>query len=336
MKTIYRHWDGRSFEYRTTLGTAPRGVYLEQPYRRRKYIVYGDANRQKRFNESININYDRYIGQNAMNGLTNKALEKVHGKLQNISNQFEALYERQQALDMITGAARGLLFFLKNYKKPSYWKGLAKGAKKPETLPQAWLMWNFGLKPLIGTIDSCLNLLAQDFPTHMERGASRTKVPHGVLSSDAYQRFVLYGDFEVIAEIRAYVQPNMNPNKALANVLGLGTPFSTIFSVVPWGWAVDYFVNASQLMNNFESVHPGVRIKSAYITLFYRGQSKNHGTIVGVKPNISWSNSEEFYAIDRSIFDMKYKPYYSYPLMGSNQAANLLSAIALTLNGAKK
>lgn len=283
------------------------------------------------------------------NEVWNKALTKVDDQLNYITNLFEAWYERREAYSMLGTCLRGILTFAKNFRNPRYLKKLrdaaGKTAKRPETLPEAWLLWNFALKPLVGTIEDIFSLLSKPMPIVWVEGASgySTEGTYDNRTSQKEGVFVKYKtDYIVKHGLRV---TGLNPNAALLNSMGMTTPFSTAMSVVPWGWAVNYFVNVSELLNNFEVRWPGVNIDTGYSTTFVKTKYDGHYgmlTASGIDvwlPNNGfdkYKNPVEYLDYDGEITSMtrtvgipKYKLNISYPALGTNQFANLASAIAL-------
>jgi hypothetical protein len=128
-------------------------------------------------------------------------------------------------------------------------------------------------------------------------------------------------------EIRARVKPYDNPNAALANVVGLSTPFSTAFSVIPWGWAVDYFVNCSDLLSNFEDRFPGIYFESIWESVSFKASisSVRHDTYF----DLYEFNNGQVFNTWRQPSSLSYSLEFSFPLLGGSQFANLASAIAL-------
>ena len=261
----------------------------------------------------------------------NKAISKVEDKLTMFENLFEAFYERQEAITMLRNAGKGIFRFLTNWRKPKYWRSIMKGAKRPETLPEAWLMYNFGLKPLISSIDSAIHLLGGEIPPFFVRASSGCEVTERFSNNGHYSRYNAEVKGTAYAQFRVWIQPDLNPNRGLLNVMGLTTPFSTMLSVVPWAWAVDYFVNLSEQLANFEDRFPGVEIREVWETNFFSGDvsgtSWNHfvdGTSVFSGPVVH---------VRRHISGLNKGLVFNVPIFGSGQLANLFSAIALTMKG---
>lgn len=274
------------------------------------------------------------LRKNFYAGVHNRALTKLDDKLTISSNFFESWYERREVYNMVGTVARELLEFTQNFRKPKYWAKKGRGVK-PSTLPEAWLTYQFGIVPLIGTLDTAMKglglpLEAVSFKTQARGDFSgKYQVKSGATRKELWYTGT-YGK-----TIGCTVTPNPNPNVGLLNLGGLTTPFSTAWSVIPWGWAIDYFVNVSDLLSNLEMKHPGVTTSDWYTTemwdLSFHGR---HNTSSLIDP-IACLRSGKYFLVERKKLSSApgFKLHLDLPLLGSNKFANLFSAIALTMKG---
>lgn len=298
------------------------------------------------------LNNIPYFSSNTKNTVYNKALNKVSDKLEYVSNMFEAWYERREAYALLGTCIKALHTFARRWKDPKYWRMMRKSTntkvQDPSSLPEAWLLWQFALKPLIGTIDDIINLLSKDFPVFWVEGSSasndtihmdkRTWQGIGADVPPLEATYIVKHAVRVIA---------YNPNAQLSNIMGATTPISSFLSVVPWFWAVNYFVNINEVVSNIEVKHPGVVIDKSYTTVFCRGNGSGRYFFTpyyidadgNVVRNKLWYDIELSHVYMRRTISTsvpKYKIALSHPTLGSNQFANLTSAIALTFKGATK
>lgn len=97
-----------------------------------------------------------------------------------------------------------------------------------------------------------------------------------------------------------------------------------------WGWAVDYFVNASQLLSNMEDRFPGIYFESIWETVSWSADfgTVRYNTDLEIQDGMNYGKAHNFY---RQPTSLDYSLEFSLPLLGGNQFANLASAIALTL-----
>lgn len=260
----------------------------------------------------------------------NRAISKVEDELTLFTNLLESIYERQEAYTMLLKAGKQVLFFLRGWRNPRYWRKTLKRA--PKNLPSAWLAYNFGLMPLVGSINDALNILGGDIPSFMVRGTAGTKVNIFDSAKNHYDGWTRSTKANLYFSFRAYIEPEINPNRGLANILGLTTPFSTAFSVIPWGWAVDYFVNVSDLLGNYENKFPGVKVKEVWETQIIKGTCATSTYNVFIGGGHAFNNGHFVYA-RRLQSRLNKQLTFSFPTIGGNQAANLFSAIALSMKG---
>lgn len=298
-------------------GLAPTNYFARKVLMTGGYVnnVNGTYDRTADYGYSVALTAIR----NGTSSLSNRVLTKYDDKLNQYDSLFETWYERQQALDLVTDSAKKILRFVTNWRKKAYW---AKMLKDPSSVPEAWLTYQFGIKPLIGSYDSALRLLDRNVMDYNVRAASRASFStpdNSIVGS----RILIYG---------ATISPKDSSSYKFAIATGLNQPFSSAFSVIPWGWAIDYFTNASQMLSNLEWKHPGIQeryvFESEKIEFTHtRPSDKYHDVLI--------TSGEFFRRSVRSPKAWRYHWEFKRPLFGSNQAANLSSAIALTLKGAK-
>lgn len=260
----------------------------------------------------------------------NAALEKIDDDLTQVANLFEDWYERKASYELLANVGKELYAFVTGWRKPKYWQNRLGKAKQPTSLPEAWITYQFGVKPLIGSVDTILHNLARPLKDVNFKQTSGCSYEYHTSRGEGVYRTFHKRDIKYRYTLGCTVKSNPNPNLGLANVVGLGQPFSTAFAVIPWGWAVDYFVNASQLLSNIEQKHPGVNVGNWYSTTKWdiTESTRQHVTMD------LWANSNlEMHQMNRAvnIDTPKFHMVFDVPLLGSNKTANLFSAIALTM-----
>lgn len=318
--------------YKRLVATETLGINLEQWYTP-KGSVAQNVSALTLFNKSIELetSLERNLLYNLQRKVHNRALSKLDAELTVCSNFFESWYERREVYNMVGTVGKELLDFATNFRKPKYWKRKGKKVKRPETLPEAWLTYQFGIVPLVGTLDAAMKGLGK--PLAPSSFKSTSSAPYsGKFSNDPSVESPTWVKGTYRKTIGCTGWPNPNPNVALANLGGLTTPFSTSWSVIPWGWAIDYFVNVSQLLQNVELKHPGVTCSDWYETEKFDTTWIGYcvGRTVPHRYRLSGVGSQ---MTRRVISKPDYKPVLDFPLLGSNSFANLFSALALTMKG---
>lgn len=277
---------------------------------------------------------DAIKGSNLRNITSNRALAKLDDELTIISSLFESWYERREAYKMLTGAIKGVVEFATNWKNPRYWKKLKTGVKQPTALPEAWLAYGFGLMPLVGLIDDCMKGLASPLETYTFKGTATVEydVDSWQNTNNNQPGSKCYVHVKHLISYGCHIKPNVNPNLALMNATGLNQPFSSAWSVAPWGWAVDYFTNVSEMLSNVEHKHPGVTMLDNYMTTY--DVVSWHGHLGPAKNPFSRIHGDGF-RVKRTVLNKppSYRLVRTFPLLGTNQAAYLSSALAVTMKG---
>lgn len=286
----------------------------------------------------------------------NKALNKVEDKLRTADSFFEDWYERQQAVNLLKTVGKELFTFVFNWRKKSYWTALAK-ERRPKDLPSAWLAYQFGIKPLVSGVDRAMNLLSAEFPILHISGSSSDKLVRKLGPLFAQNHAYPYLNSSVgttYTKIGCYVT-GFNPNSALSGATGLNEPFSSVWNVLPWGWAIDYFYNVGELLSNFENRHPGLVTEGWYVTRFGKTKVSSKMNSAAIKKwtnsmyngkdvyssimsSYSYSFTGDYYYMNRVIYNRPpdFKSEFKFPPLGGTKQANLFSAIAMTMSSASK
>lgn len=266
----------------------------------------------------------------------NRALSKVKGELAPIQSFFEDWYERQQAYSMLYSAGKGILSFMRDLRNPRrlarrFRQSAAKVNKL--TIPKRWLEYNFGVKPLIGTVDNAIHLLNRDFPTSWVEATSRHSgnvVNHEANTSSSR-------NYDYVVKIGVEVV-GVNPNRALAASLGLDKPLTNAWSVLPWGWAVDYFLNVSEYLSNFEPFATGIELGRSYETSFEKTSTFRYSDPDDADQYI-FKGYYDGWMIERAVpASLRYGLAFTdlrmvNDLSLANKVANLFSAISLSMKG---
>lgn len=307
--------------------------FIRQSFKR--YDEWEDANAEfDVLNDTPTGNGYSVVPDNIRNTVHNRALNKVKGQIAPIQSFFEDWYEREQAYSMLYSAGKEIFRFVRDIKNP---RKLARRLKtsiskvNKKTIPQRWLEYNFGIKPLVGTVQNAIDLLNRDFPIQWFEATSGHFGDFDLKGAEtgwqgSYDYFVKMG-----VQVVGY-----NPNRILAASLGLDKPLTNAWSVTPWGWAVDYFVNVSEYLSNYEPFATGVEIGNSYTTTFER----SHGSYYTWYPGeIRASGVAQGFHVERSVpASLTYELVFADPRMISNlslanKVANLFSAISLSMKG---
>lgn len=112
-------------------------------------------------------------------------------------------------------------------------------------LGSGWLMYSYGIGPLMSDIYNCIDLLQREFPDNRFRGASKGET----VVYDRWNRPGIFTSYmsKMAVSCSADVRVS-NPNLWLANRLGLVNPAQWVLEAIPMSFVVDWFSNLSDVV----------------------------------------------------------------------------------------
>lgn len=217
--------------------------------------------------------------------------------------------------------------------------------KNRKKLPEGWLEYKFGIVPLVGSIQTLATALSKDLPYGRVRATGKAADLFDNIEEKTNWGFRHRKGAKIRLNVTCRLTAlitGINPHKSLAALTGVYAPLSSAWSVVPWGWAADYFLNVGELISNLEPRFPGVSLAGEYTTYKYaaEGEHANEITDAGLPFRVgydgypgNWSFNAQYFGHDRRPgIDTKFKPEFSGSL-DFNRLANLISALYLSIKG---
>lgn len=123
------------------------------------------------------------------------------------------------------------------------------GREAAKNVASGWLLFSYGIAPLMGDIKASMDTLNSDFPFHRIRGAARMKTSRVVDSSEWYKLDRHLYELEVSVSQGVDVRVK-NPNTFLAGRLGLVNPAQWALEAIPLSFVVDWFSNLSDVVSS--------------------------------------------------------------------------------------
>lgn len=174
-----------------------------------------------------------------------------------------------------------------------------------KTIANAWLEFQYGWKPLVSSIhDTALACVESMQKPHTIKGTGRGRFQHEPTLTDDKVRWHCSGTYRWMTSLEAAID-----NSALhsANSLGLTNPLSIAWELVPWSFAIDWFVPIGAVLE---------AATATYGLKFVRGQSTNR---------VDYEFDGQLYRTDSLLYDSLESPghvrygvmqFYRYPLEG--------------------
>ena len=218
----------------------------------------------------------------------NKAYAKLLDKIRSDAGVGQNLAEYKQTLGLLHGAIDVIKSPLKTFAKAvQSWFRRNKDATIRTPLKQmgdAWLIWHFGVEPLIKDLHAVMERLesSANFTwtryTASSRGQKRfqynvEKAPDKWFMDETYM-----GQYRYSLEVRY-----TNPNLALMNDFGVVNPASLAWELVPFSFVIDWFYPVGSYLNSFtdllgyETRNPSSTFKLTWLAqqgfVYYEGFS---------------------------------------------------------------
>lgn len=228
----------------------------------------------------------RDIPSNQLRIAKNDALDKVREQTQQASDLVVAWLQRKDAIGQLEGGLRTILRTVRAVKRrdPRIVRAVTGRYPDRKSLVQTpsglWLGYWFGIVPTINDIHHAAGVLALPFPESVVSGSSGFDWEIGDKTPKYFENSYGYSSYKqgtTIVKIGARVSA-INSNVSLLDRLGFTSPLSVALELVPWSWALNYFVNIQQMATNFEPRFPGIELGMMYQTQFteYMGRWSFH------------------------------------------------------------
>lgn len=198
----------------------------------------------------------------------------------------ENLATRKQSLEMILHRVGTLTTAARRLKKgdiPGFCRALGVTPRptksKLKKASSIWLEYHFGWEPLYGDIYTACKTLQNDVPAGVIRASSLEEC-HEL---DVAREWITRTQARVIVTYQGtyYVD---NPNKFLLNKLGVINPVAVAWELVPFSFAVDWFIPVGQYLGSFSDFW-GVKRSNEFTSVFIEAKSQvTRRRDVGVNP----------------------------------------------------
>lgn len=242
-------------------------VYVHEPVDKSRplpYLVYGHKSSTRNSKKALHklVGY----GYGLENPVISKAYAKAYDKFvdqakQGLSIQMGAnLAEAKQTLEMIANRGEQLLDLARNLRRGRIPKWLKKKAIKRKVSGRGWaqvpggwwLEYHFAWSPLLGDIHTGMKMLSEpvwDLTPITARGSATEKLDH---SHPRDYRFaeVDVSHIKAFVGLRGYCRVT-NKNAYLLNRVGLINPASVAWEVIPFSFAIDWFIPVSTFLSSY-------------------------------------------------------------------------------------
>lgn len=261
---------------------------------------------------------------------------------------FESVAESKKTIKLLEGYAKTTLQLARGLRRKTvkwvkkYGIGIPaksnrsrKGRKRPRAdylsqVPGEWLKFHFGLMPLKYTMDALLHTLDNPIGAMPVRCISRFSGQR-VWRDPNYpgSKYSTYIDFDYQLSQKGFVRAK-NPNQGFIARMGLSDIVGTAWELVPWSWAIDYFVNLGGALQRVNPAYKNLEFSLWSKFLMSRSSYRKNEYLSSSKTE---STRGEYYQGNRSLGYFLYQSLIPGVNLSTQRLSYLMSAIALTLKG---
>lgn len=205
------------------------------------------------------------------------------------------------------------------------------GREYLKTVANGWLMYNYGIKPLMGDIYNSIEVLQRPSPYHRISGkATEEWRTHSYTSSRI-------GSTSTTSNCRCTVKQSVevsviNPNLWLANRLGLINPAQWIWEAIPFSFVIDWFGNVESVIMSMTDF-TGLQTHDPVVN--QHGFRSGGGYVINIydKPS-TWSEASGYDRYCRRTTGLVLpRLKFRYERLGWRRAANAISILVGLLKG---
>lgn len=198
-----------------------------------------------------------------------------------------------------------------------------------------WLQYWFAIVPTVHDIHSLLTVLTRDFPPLTVQGSASYKEKTSYYGADYTMNMWTSDEWTYICKMQADLRMR-NPNLVLASRFGFTQPLSVGYELVPFSWALDYFVNVGEMLSNFEPRFPGYDITNSFYTEYV---PQTHWAAAYDSRGKPWDKKGPAFSTGYRMVRTPGLPTYSWNIssdpLNFKQASYLVSVAIQLLTGMK-
>lgn len=185
-----------------------------------------------------------------------------------------------------------------------------------KTLANGWLMYSYGVKPLLSDIYNGMDVLQRPFPSTRVKGFGRAEMKQTQYPISGLPSFLFSGS--VKATVAAYVRVD-NPNLWLLNKMGLINPIQWINEGIPFSFVADWFSNLSAVISQMTDFVGLELDRPCTCTKYTMRESK--------VDDYKWGGTKEWVHFSRSLSIPAVKLVFKYERFEWQRGLNAISLL---------
>lgn len=199
----------------------------------------------------------------------NKALSKLLESGDSAADLLAAWYQRQSTVESLISSLGTFVRMARAVRRrdPKIIRRVLKHNPEAKDVVRSpsglWLQYWFEIVPTVHDIHSLMSVMSKDFPPLIVQGNASHTEERSYYGTDYTVNMWHSDSWTYICKMQAELRMR-NPNLILASRFGFTQPLSVAYELVPFSWALDYFVNVGEMLSNCEPRFPGYDILNAF------------------------------------------------------------------------
>nr|UUW21285.1 MAG: maturation protein [Guiyang fiers-like virus 1] len=187
--------------------------------------------------------------------------------------------QRKDSIDMIANSVTSLITIARQLKNRDprllrkikrYWARRGHPRELAEDFSGLWLQYFFGWAPLVSDIEDQIAFLRNPFPSQFVKGKAKVVIEEHSLApySDYFGYYEGFRFQNIIARTSVCALVSVNDTNAVTNAhVNTNNLTGVVWELIPFSWAIDYFVDVGGYLRNMNPDFPGLKIEGAYRTI---------------------------------------------------------------------
>lgn len=199
------------------------------------------------------------------------------------------------------------------------------GRTLTKTAGSAWLLWSYGVSPLMSDMHTTMEILQAPLPMLTIRGGAKVS-KNAIYSNGTPGSYFSSSKYDFTASVRCAVEVAVtNPDLWLANRLGLVNPVQWINEAIPFSFVVDWFSNLSSIIGSLTDFY-GLRLTNPRTTSII---DTTWTQVQGYPPDErrDYSFKRKYIRFRRVLFIPEPKLQFAYERFSVQRGLNALSLL---------
>lgn len=203
---------------------------------------------------------------------------------------------------------------------------LPTGREVTKTLANGWLLYSYGVKPLMGDIYNAVETITRplEYKEKVTASASVSR-PESEMTTEIYRGELYYYHRQLECTLKGKTGALItvgNPNHRILSQMGLTNPVQWVIEAIPFSFVVDWFSNLSEVIGSF-SAYEGLIIEDPWTSYLHSFNLK----FVVINPYDNYVSNPSGVTLIRNLKLPEVRLVFKYERFEPQRALNAISLL---------